>query len=392
MKTVALGEVAKFVRGVTFKPGDVLDQPTGQSVGVMRTKNVQDALDITDVLQIPCDLVPRDDQYLHEGDLLISSANSWNLVGKCCWVPQLEAPAAIGGFVTGLRVTSNTLNPRYLYRWFSSPRTQASVRNTANQTTNIANLSLSRCEALPLPLPPLDEQRRIAAILDHADSLRAKCGQAVALLHDLAASTFMAMFGDPLRNERGWGTANLGSLGEWHSGATPPRAKPQYFSGDIPWYSSGELGPLFSATPNERVSTLALQNTSLKRVPGGSLMLGMYDTAAFKSSIASTDCSCNQAVAFSQIDNEMADTVFVYFAIQMASSRLRKLQRGIRQKNLNLSIVRSIEIPVPPIGLQEEFRGKTLAALHMRDQIEVASHAFDGLFASLQSRAFRGEL
>lgn len=147
MKTVALGDIPSFIRGVTFKPGDVLDRPIETSVGVMRTKNVQVELDTSDILQIPRDLVRRPDQYLRRGDVLVSSANSWNLVGRCSWVPELAAPAAIGGFVTALRVASDQLEPRYLYRWFSSPRTQAEVRNSANQTTNIANLNLKRCQA-----------------------------------------------------------------------------------------------------------------------------------------------------------------------------------------------------------------------------------------------------
>ena len=85
-----LGDVASFVRGITFKPGDVVPVGSPGSVACMRTKNVQSELDLSDVWGIPESFVKRADQYLLTGDLLVSSANSWNLVGKCCRVPQLQ--------------------------------------------------------------------------------------------------------------------------------------------------------------------------------------------------------------------------------------------------------------------------------------------------------------
>lgn len=84
--SVPLGEVASFIRGITFKPEDVVPVGSSGSVACMRTKNVQSDLDLSDVWGIPEGLVKRSDQYLTAGDLLVSSANSWNLVGKCSWV------------------------------------------------------------------------------------------------------------------------------------------------------------------------------------------------------------------------------------------------------------------------------------------------------------------
>ena len=87
--TVPLGDVASFIRGITFKPDDVVPVGSNGSVACMRTKNVQSELELSDVWGISDTFVKREDQYLAGGDLLVSSANSWNLVGKCCWVPVL---------------------------------------------------------------------------------------------------------------------------------------------------------------------------------------------------------------------------------------------------------------------------------------------------------------
>jgi type I restriction enzyme S subunit len=193
-----LGDVAEFVRGVTFKPNDVIPVSAEKAVACMRTKNVQIDLDTSDVWGLPASFVKRDAQLLRRGDILVSSANSWNLVGKCCWVPSLPWPATLGGFISALRPKNGEIEPRYLYWWFASGPIQAEVRSCARQTTNIANLSLEQCLAINLPIPPLDEQRRIAVIMDQADDLRRKRREAISYFDSLRDSIFFEMFGRPL--------------------------------------------------------------------------------------------------------------------------------------------------------------------------------------------------
>lgn len=96
---VALGDVAEFVRGITFKPADVEALGASGSIACMRTANVQAELDLVDVWAVPEAFCRRDEQRLRRGDLLVSTANSWNLVGKCAWVGDLPWPSTFGGFV-----------------------------------------------------------------------------------------------------------------------------------------------------------------------------------------------------------------------------------------------------------------------------------------------------
>ena len=78
----ALGDVAAFIRGITFKPDDVISPENDGTVACMRTKNVQMDLDISDVWGVPQSFVKNKDQFLKTGDILVSTANSWNLVGN----------------------------------------------------------------------------------------------------------------------------------------------------------------------------------------------------------------------------------------------------------------------------------------------------------------------
>src|SRR5688572_24935316 len=104
----------------------------------MRTKNVQDILDESDLIAVPSSLVKREELYLQEGDILLSSANSWNLVGKVCRVPKLRYRATAGGFISVVRPRQG-LDSRYLYHWLASPVVQEKVRSCSRQTTNISN-------------------------------------------------------------------------------------------------------------------------------------------------------------------------------------------------------------------------------------------------------------
>jgi type I restriction enzyme S subunit len=387
-----LGDIAAFIRGINFKPDDVVPLGTEGSVGCMRTKNVQDQLECEDVWGVPREFVRRDEQMLKEGDILISSANSWNLVGKCSWVPKLQWPASFGGFVSVLRANQGKVEPRFLYYWFSSTRTQALLRSFGQKTTNISNLNIERCLNMRLPLPPLPEQRRIAAILDKADALRTKRREALAHLDELTQSIFIEMFGDPARNTKNLPLISLGDLGMWQSGGTPPRNQDEYFLGSISWFSSGELEGIYVSESKERITAAALSETSAKRVPQGALMLGMYDTAALKASIAAVDCSCNQAIAFATLSQSKVETIYVYQAITIGREYFRRLQRGVRQKNLNLDMIRQIRIPFPTLEAQKDFVKK---ATQLKSSTEVQNRSFlefDNLFTAFQHRAFRGQL
>ena len=237
---------------------------------------------------------------------------------------------------------SEYVSSNYLYHFLSS----IDLYRYA-QATTVPSLRKSELERIEIPLPPIEEQRRIAAILDAADALRAKRRQALAKLNTLTQAIFIDMFGDPVVNPKELPIARLGELGTWASGGTPSRSRTDFFGGQVPWFSSGELETLYVSESNETITEQALEESSAKPVPKGALLLGMYDTAALKSSITAVDASCNQAIAFSNIDETLSLTRYVYTAVQVGKPHYRRLQRGIRQKNLNLSMIRDISIPLP---------------------------------------------
>lgn len=293
-----------------------MDNFSEGSIVCMRTANVQKMLDESDLLSIPHDLVKNKDKILREGDLLVSTANSWNLVGKCCWVPALNYAATAGGFIAVLRGERKKVDPRYLYHWFNSPDTQVDARNCGRQTTNISNMDIGRCLALQIPLPPISEQRRIVVILDKADALRAKRREAIAKLDQLLQSVFLEMFGDPVANLRGWPQEELLALGKVQTGGTPPSSEDDMFDGPVPFVTPGDLGYLITSVRR----SLTIDGASKSRIAqAGSTLVCCIGATIGKMGYAQQDCAFNQQINAVTWGTQV-DSKFGYYAMKFFSA------------------------------------------------------------------------
>ncbi|HUR18701.1 MAG TPA: restriction endonuclease subunit S [Acidimicrobiales bacterium] len=400
---MALGDVADFVRGVTFKPGDVKELGAPGTVACLRTANVQTELSLEDVWAIPETLAGRPDQGLRRGDVLVSSANSWNLVGKCSWVGDLPWRATFGGFVTTIRARPDRLDPRYFFRWFSSPTTQAVIRSFGRRTTNISNLNLDRCRRLTFRLPPLEEQRRIAAILDAADELRAKRRGSLSLLDSLTESIFVDMFGDPLSGGSQWHVGCIGDLVErFEAGKSvdtneADAAVARYRVLKVSAITSGR----YRGEESKPVPP-AYEPPQEHFVRRGDLLFSRANTEALVGASALVDEDRSGELLSDKLwrfvwrDNVQVVPLYVWSYLQRSGTRraIGSLATGTSgsMKNISQAKLMTVPIPVPPLSLQLEFADRRSQAAVVTRSGTTSLHAFDSLFSSLQHRAFRGEL
>jgi type I restriction enzyme S subunit len=162
-----------------------------------------------------------------------------------------------------------------------------------------------------------------------------------------------------------WQTKTLGEIADVQSGGTPLVSNKAFWSGNLPWYSSGELNDIFTSNPERHVSELGIESSNAKLFPKGSLLIGMYDTAALKMSILDRAGAFNQAIAGVR-PNEKIDLVFVLHAINSIRESVLGQRRGVRQKNLSLGKIREIPIPVPPLPEQHRI-------------VAILDEAFDGI-------------
>jgi type I restriction enzyme, S subunit len=258
------------------------------------------------------------------------------------------------------------------------------------------NLSLAKIKNIKLLIPSLSEQKRIVAIVDEAfESINIAIENTKKNLtnaRELFESYLNAIF---THKDNSWENQRLGDIAEVQSGGTPLRSKNEYWGGNMAWYSSGELNDLYTVMPERKITELGLKNSNAKSFPKGSLLIGMYDTAALKMSVLDREAAFNQAIAGVKPNSEI-DVTFILHAINAVKPELLNLRRGVRQKNLSLQKIKDIVLAVPELQEQRKVV-RQLALINAETQrLEIIYQeklvALTELKQSILQKAFTGEL
>ena len=169
----SFGDVVEIVRGITFPGSEKSKTPEKGRIACLRTSNVQDQIEWEDILYIKEQFVSRENQLLKPNDIVMSMANSRELVGKVALVGnEVKEKTTFGGFLGVIR--PYTISPKFVLTLLRTPPTREALIDNASQTTNIANISLAKLKPLFFAIPPLAEQHRIVA---KVDELMALCDQ-----------------------------------------------------------------------------------------------------------------------------------------------------------------------------------------------------------------------
>lgn len=161
-KPFSLKPTTQFIRGVTFSKNMRQAFPAEDSIPIVTTKAAQeDGVDHTKLYFIPQKLIKRSEQILRTDDIIISIANSLELVGRVTPVRAEDAGLTWGAFLGVLRADSKFLFPRFLYLYLKYGKTKEFFKKNAKTTTNISNISSDTILSCSIPMPPLAEQKRI---------------------------------------------------------------------------------------------------------------------------------------------------------------------------------------------------------------------------------------
>jgi len=240
---------------------------------------------------------------------------------------------------------------------------------------------------LEVPLPNLEEQRRIAAILDQADALRAKRREALAAVKALTRSIFVSVFGHPLVNDRGWPERELQGLGRVVTGKTPPTAEQAMFGGPIPFVTPGDLG---SGRPPKRTLTEA-GATHSRVVRRGATLVCCIGATIGKVGRAECASAFNQQINAVEW-NEAVHDAYGYASLEFRRGVIAAAGTSTTLPLLNKSGFQRLRIPVPPSELQLKYARQVRLAERVATDHSTQLDQFDVLFASLQDRAFKGDL
>lgn len=273
------------------------------------------------------------------------------------------------------------------------------LRDCRKAGTTVASLEFDRLLALPIAVPPTNEQRRIVEALeerlsqlDQALGDTAKLSDKLQALRDAVLSRFLPSAEEP--------TLTVGELAYVGSGATPAKSDRSYYDGGtIPWVTSADLNAGVVAKARQYITEKALKKTAVKLWPIGTLLVAMYGEGQTRGRCARLDipATTNQACAAIVITpGSPVLPEFLHLFFDASYMRMRRLAAGGVQPNLSLGLVRSIPVPVRGRGEQTclvSDTRRTLDALEpVRHALQALARRQHGLRRALLAAAYGGRL
>lgn len=329
-------------------------------------------------------------QVVRTGDILLSKIvphirRSW-IVGNSCGRRLI----ASGEWIV---IRSDRVAPAYIrHVLVGNPFHAQFMQTVSGVGGSLLRARPAQVAKIKIPLPPLPEQTRIATILDQADVLRVKRREALAQLDSLTQSIYIEMFGDPVTNPKGWNIVKLRDVGSLDRGVSKhrPRNAPELLGGAYPLVQTGEVANCdgYIRSYNSSYSELGLRQSKLWQA--GTLCITIAANIAKTGILMFDACFPDSVVGFRAQNQETVEYVRVW--LTFLQKALEAAAPESAQKNINLAILRDLDIPLPPILLQKEFLERLSAIEKLKANYRASLTELDALFASLQHRAFRGEL
>lgn len=321
------------------------------------------------------------------GAVLLSSRAPIGLVALT------TAPMATNQGFKSLVPDMERLVPEYLYFWLRANRER--LQAMGNGAT-FKELSKAGVERLRIALPPVSVQRRVAEVLEVADTLRAKRRAAMELYRGLRDAEFLEMFGDPSKNPKGWPVQAIGTLLE---SATYGSSQKAGAAGAFPILrmnnitSTGEmdLGALkyVDLPPGRRDRFLVrdgdvlFNRTNSMDLVGKSAVFHGTEPMAYAGYLIRLRCK-------PALEPEYLGA---FLNTAYAKRVLRSMCKSIiGMANINAREIQTMLIPVPPLAFQRRFAEKVGTVSEARSKQIQSAQSLDALFASLQHRAFNGTL
>ncbi|MBJ7392798.1 MAG: restriction endonuclease subunit S [Chthoniobacterales bacterium] len=285
------------------------------------------------------------------------------------------------------------LERRFLCYFLRQP-SMVDYANSRAAGANLPRLSPSALAAFAIPLPPLAEQRRIAEVLDRAEALRAKRRAALAQLNALTQSLFLDLFGDPVANRKGFPVSRMGDVCDVRDGT---HDSPKYVSeGGYPLVTSKNLSGGFVDLSDVNLISEAdyIQINKRSKVDRGDIIMPMIGTIGSPVLVEDEPRFAIKNVALIKFTAASPLPILVrhLLSCDYFDHIVGQKNRGGTQKFVSLGDLRSFPLPLPPIPLQREFARRVTAVEALKTAQRASLAELDALFATLQHRAFRGEL
>ena len=336
--------------------------------------------------------------FLEKGDVLV--ARMPDPLGRACIFPGDLKRSVTVVDVCIIRPNPEEHDARWLMHCLNAPVCRNQMADFATGTTR-TRISRGNLTKIKIPVPPLEEQKRIAEILDRAQSLISKRREAIGQLDTLTQAIFLEMFGDPVSNPKGWDMGKtLGDVAELVSGITKGRKLNGKAVREIPYLAVVNVQDrrldltiikTIEATEDE-ISRYKLQVNDLLLTEGGDpdkLGRGTLWNGELP------ECIHQNHIYRVRITSNQIHPLFLNWLIGSQRGKkyfLKQAKQTTGIATINMTQLRGFSLLIPPLDLQQEFACRVEAIEKLKAAHRASLSELDILFASLQHRAFRGGL
>lgn len=281
----------------------------------------------------------------------------------------------------------------YLFWWYLSA---VHLVIAAGTGATVQGVKLPFVSGLTIPVPPLEEQKRIVELLDaatvHVNELVACYEQARTHANNL----FTSVLREALESNPDWPVKTLGEVARWGSGGTPQSGVATYYGGDIPWCVIGDLTEGDVWLTQKSITEAGLLNSSAKIVDVGAVLIAMYGASIGRTGVVRTRMATNQAIAFAYANQEIVHSDFLLMFLQSQKQRFIDAGQGAAQPNISQLVLKEWPISLPPLAEQKKIvvrldsmRSKTSEMVSLYNAKLIAA---SNLRQSILEAAFAGEL
>lgn len=331
-----------------------------------------------------------EDFYLKDGDILMSHINSVSHLGKVAIFENIDINIIHGMNLLVLKGDKSKIFPKYSYYYFITNKFKKQLIPITKKSVNQASFNISDLKELEIPLPSYENQIRIANLLEKIETTIAERKNAIDLLDELVKATFHQMFGDPVRNEKGW---RKDEIGKYADSIVPGRDKPKSFTGDIPWITTDKLTDL-GHLDNNRISLFLsldeIRQAKSKIIPSGSILMTCVGDLGIVS-VTNFPSVANQQLHSYQCKTEL-NNVFTMYCLSLSKSYMYRMASTTTVPYMNKTICNTIPIIIPSITLQNQFADIAQKIEGIKAEQEAQLRDLEELYDSVSQKVFEGDI
>jgi type I restriction enzyme, S subunit len=328
-----------------------------------------------------------------ERDVLLAKITPCMENGKCAIARGLRRGVGFGSTEFHVVRTSSRILPEWIYYYWRFPATRVLAERNMTGTAGQKRVPTSFLEALPIPLPSLDQQRQSLQSLQKADYLRRIRRHALQMMDELPLSAFLKMFGDPRANPKGWDQCTIEDVLEWsqygtsQKSNTAGRGYPVLGMGNVT--DSGQI----TLSPLAYVDLPADEFEQLKLQPGD-VIFNRTNSTELVGKTACWRLQMDAVVASYLVRLRLKPSVNPEFFVSLLNTNhyktlfRKRCKKAVNQSNISPTLLREFPMYLPPLELQKRFASLSAKHSQFRSvQLEVIRQA-DHLFQTLLHQAF----